>query len=91
MRKLSKAIFAASIGIASVTAILIQCTPAAALSEISNGARDCRHKLAWKDKQCACKDKACTEGVHSPAAAKTGTAGSGAAKVGNGSGNLKKQ
>jgi hypothetical protein len=91
MRKIPKLIFAGSIGIASVAAVLIQPTPVVA-AQIGEDMGKCMQKAHFKDKMCACKDSACAQ-VHSPATAKKGTAGSGAGKVGaaSGSGNSKKQ
>jgi hypothetical protein len=71
MRNVPKAIFAASIGIASIAAVLIQPTPVAALSQIGEDMGKCQQKAHFKDKMCACKDSACAQKVHSPAAAKT--------------------
>ena len=92
MRKFLKAIFAASIGIAGVAAVLIQPTPVAALSQIGEDMGKCQQKAHFKDKMCACKDSACAQ-VHSPATAKKGGSINGAGKAGaaGGSPNSKKQ
>jgi hypothetical protein len=90
MTKFTKVFFAASIGIASIVAVLIQPTPVAAFTQIGDDMGKCQQKAHFKDKMCACKDSACAQ-VHSPAIAKKGGVINGAGKAGaaNASGNSK--
>jgi hypothetical protein len=86
MTNISRLIFAGSI--AATAAILILPASSAAAPQIGDDMSKCSQKAHFKDKMCACKDSACAQKVHSPAAAKKGTAPD--AVTGNSTGRKKK-
>lgn len=90
MRKYTKTICAALIGTASIAAVLIQPTSAAAFTKAGEDMGKCMQKAHFKDKMCACKDSACAQ-VHSRATVKKVGVVNGAQKTGvaNGSRNSK--